>query len=83
MVLVATMPIYDQKLYNFFLQNQKFNGLKVYEIYINKDAGLILTYFAVRSNLVINAYCASDQKSCGRSQDHWFLWYKVCRFSLM
>ena len=27
-------------------------GLKVYEVYINDDPGLTLTYFTARSNLV-------------------------------
>ena len=46
-------------------------GLKVYKVYIHDYPGLTLTYFTARSNLVKIAYCASDQKSGERLQDHW------------
>ena len=36
-------------------------GLNVYKVYINDDAGLTLTYFTARSKLVKIAQSASDQ----------------------
>ena len=46
-------------------------GLNVYKVYINDDAGLTLTYFTARSKLVKIAQSASDQLSGERLQDRW------------
>ena len=61
MTKMAAMPIYGKSFKNILLQNRspmimklgmQHWGLKFYNVHINGDPGLTLTYFTARSNLV-------------------------------
>ena len=42
-------------------------GLKVYNVYINDESGLILSYFTARSNLIVNIFVYIKGKRIGLS----------------
>ena len=64
MTKMAAMPIHGKNLKNLF-QNQKSydletwhvaSGTQLYEVYINGDPVMTMTYSTVRSNLVTYAF---------------------------
>ena len=61
MTKMAAMPIYGKNLLKIFSRSRspmilkvgmQHQGLKLYEVYINDDPGLTMTYFTARSNWV-------------------------------
>ena len=74
MTKMAAMPIYGKNLKNLLLQNQKSyylktwhvaSALKLYQVYINDDPGLTLTYFTARSNLVTKVFSIGKSENIG------------------
>ena len=67
MTKMATMPIYGKNLKNPLLQNQMADDLETwyaayqvfeyYQVCLNDDPGLTLTYFTARSNFGPLCFC--------------------------
>ena len=77
MTKMAAMPIYDKNLQNLLLHSKRLMPLKLgmqhrvleyYQVCLNDDPGLTLTYFTARSNLVPDAFVWEKGKTMDFSE---------------